>query len=63
MRSALPGYRAQMSTHPHQASSDEADPEKQSTPAGVVADLEQQAEETGATVEPDEVEPIELEAD
>jgi hypothetical protein len=42
-----------MNTHPHQASSDEADPEKESTPAGVVADLEEKAEEEGGTVEPD----------
>jgi hypothetical protein len=41
-----------MSTHPHQAGSDEADPEKQSTPAGVVGDLEEEAEETGATTTP-----------
>ena len=35
--------------HPHQASSDEADPEKQSTPAGVVKDLEKEAEAMGAS--------------
>lgn len=52
-----------MNTHPHQAGSDEADPEKQSTPAGVVADLEDMADESGATVEPDEPQPIEIEAD
>jgi hypothetical protein len=52
-----------MSNHPHQAASDEADPEKQSTPAGVVGDLEDQADATGATVEPDEPVPVELEAD
>ena len=38
-----------MTKHPHQASSDEADPEKQATPAGVVSDLEAEAEATGAT--------------
>ena len=38
-----------MTSHPHQAGSNEADPEKQSTPAGVVADLEKEAEEEGAT--------------
>jgi hypothetical protein len=38
-----------MTSHPHQASSDEADPEKQSTPAGVVEDLEEEAEEQGAS--------------
>jgi hypothetical protein len=52
-----------MNTHPHQAGSDEADPEKQSTPAGVVADLEDKADATGAKVEPDEPVPVELEAD
>ncbi len=41
-----------MTDHPHQAESDEADPEKQSTPAGVVRDLEDEAEEMGATTEP-----------
>jgi hypothetical protein len=46
-----------MTDHPHQAGSTEADPEKQSTPAGVVRDLEEEADETGATVEPDEPTP------
>jgi hypothetical protein len=41
-----------MTSHPHQASSDEADPEKQSTPAGVAGDLEEEAEEIGASTEP-----------
>jgi hypothetical protein len=41
-----------MTTHPHQSSSDEADPETQSTPAGVVRDLEEVAEETGASTDP-----------
>ncbi len=40
-----------MSTQPNQPSSDEADPEKQSTPAGIVEDLEEQAEEVGATTD------------
>ncbi len=40
-----------MSTQPNQPSSDEADPEKQSTPAGLVEDLEEQAEEVGATTD------------
>ena len=48
------GYRGAMNTHPHQASSDEADPEKESTPAGVVGDLEEKAEEEGGTVQPDQ---------
>ena len=43
-----------MSTNPRQAGSDEADPEKESTPAGVTADLEEEAEEQGGTVDPDE---------
>jgi hypothetical protein len=42
-----------MTDHPHQPASDEADPEKQSTPAGIVSDLEDEAEEEGATVPPD----------
>jgi hypothetical protein len=42
-----------MTTHPHQAASNEADPEKQSTPAGVVKDLEEKAEEIGASTDPD----------
>jgi hypothetical protein len=41
-----------MTTHPHQSNSDEADPETQSTPAGVVGDLEEAAEEAGASTEP-----------
>jgi hypothetical protein len=41
-----------MTNHPHQSESDEADPEKQSTPAGVVRDLEKEAEEEGASTEP-----------
>ncbi|HEY7626151.1 MAG TPA: hypothetical protein VH761_03750 [Ilumatobacteraceae bacterium] len=41
-----------MTDHPHQAESDEADPEKQSTPAGVVGDLEDEAEESGGTASP-----------
>jgi hypothetical protein len=41
-----------VNSHPHQPSSDEADPEKQSTPAGVVQDLEDEAEEIGASTEP-----------
>lgn len=41
-----------MTKHPHQAGSDEADPEQQSTPAGVVQDLEEQAEEIGAETKP-----------
>ena len=40
-----------MTDHPHQASSNEADPEKQSTPAGVVGDLEEEAEDAGATTD------------
>jgi hypothetical protein len=43
-----------MTSHPHQAGSDEADPEKQSTPAGVTKDLEEEAEDSGASTEPEE---------
>ena len=42
-----------MTSHPHQASSDEADPEKQSTPAGVVRDLEAEAQASGASTDPE----------
>ena len=38
--------------HPQQPESDEADPEKQTTPGGIAKDLEEKAEETGATTEP-----------
>ena len=38
--------------HPHQAGSDEADPEKQSTPIGVARDLEAKADELGGTTDP-----------
>ena len=38
-----------MPTEPNQPASDEADPEKQSTPAGVTEDLEELADEEGAT--------------
>jgi hypothetical protein len=40
--------------HPHQAVSGELDPEKQSTPAGVVKDLEDEADAIGASTSPDE---------
>ena len=40
-----------MSSHP-QPSSDDADPEKESTPAGLVKDLEEKAEELGASTDP-----------
>jgi hypothetical protein len=40
--------------HPHQAVSGEPDPEKQSTPAGVVKDLEDEAEAIGASTSPEE---------
>ncbi|HEX2783683.1 MAG TPA: hypothetical protein VHN36_08860 [Ilumatobacteraceae bacterium] len=41
-----------MTTHPNQAASDEADPDKQSSPAGVVQDLEDEAKEAGASTDP-----------
>ncbi len=41
-----------MNSHPDPDISDEADPEMQSTPAGIVQDLEEQAEAIGATTEP-----------
>jgi hypothetical protein len=39
--------------HPHQPGSDEADREKEATPAGVTVDLEEMADETGATTPPE----------
>ena len=41
-----------MTSHPHQPSSDEADPAKETSPAGVVQDLEEKAEELGASTGP-----------
>jgi len=41
-----------MTDHPHQSESDEADPEKQSTPAGVARDLEEKAQDEGASTNP-----------
>ena len=41
-----------MPTEPNQPSSDGADPEMQSTPAGMTEELEERAESTGATTEP-----------
>ena len=35
--------------HPHQPGSNEADQEKQTTPAGVARDLDEMADEMGAT--------------
>ena len=53
MRGGQRGYGAAMTTHPNQPESDEADPEKETTPAGVVRDLERKAEELDTSVEPD----------
>jgi hypothetical protein len=41
-----------VSNDQHQSTPDEPDPKKQSTPAGVVQDLEEEAEEIGASTEP-----------
>ncbi len=41
-----------MSTDPTPPASDEADPEKQTTPGGQVEELEEMAEETDAEVGP-----------
>jgi hypothetical protein len=45
--------------HPHQAASDEAEPDEQSTPGGVARDIEEKADELGATTDVDEAEAIE----
>jgi hypothetical protein len=39
--------------HPNQPGSDEADKWKQTTPAGVASELEEKAEDVGASTEPD----------
>ena len=39
--------------HPQQPGSDEADRDKETTPAGIAHDLEEMAEETGATTDPE----------
>jgi hypothetical protein len=39
-------------SQPNQPASDEADPEKQTTPAGVAGELEEEAEEAGASTDP-----------
>ena len=46
------GYGGGMTDHPHHPGSDEADPEKQPTPAGVVRDLEEEAEELDTSTDP-----------
>lgn len=45
------GYDAAMDPHPHQAETDEVDPDKQSTPGGFAPDLEDKAEEIGASTD------------
>jgi hypothetical protein len=42
-----------MPTEPNQPASDEVDPEKVSTPAGVTSELEKEAVETGASTDGD----------
>ncbi len=41
-----------MTSQPNQPGSDETDPEKATTPAGVTRDLEEKAEELGASTGP-----------
>ena len=41
-----------MTSQPNQPGSDETDPEKETTPAGVTRDLEEMAEEVGASTGP-----------
>ncbi len=43
---------AATTSHPNQPASDEADRSKETTPAGVARDLEEKAEDTGASTEP-----------
>jgi hypothetical protein len=48
----VPGNGSAVSTDPDQPLPDEPDPKTQSTPAGIVEDLEEEADEVGATTEP-----------
>jgi hypothetical protein len=43
-----------MPTEPNQPASDDADPEKVTTPAGVTREIEEEAAETGASTDEDE---------
>ena len=52
MAAAISGIARPMTTQPNQPRSDEADPESETTPAGVTGDLERKAEELGATTGP-----------
>jgi hypothetical protein len=45
-------HRSSSKDHPHQPGSDEADREKETSPAGVAGDLEEKAEEIGASTQP-----------
>jgi hypothetical protein len=44
-----------MTSHNELPDPDEPDPTEQSTPGGMISDLEEMADETGAEVVPDEV--------
>jgi hypothetical protein len=57
---AILGYALAMSDDRTQAESDEADPEKMSSPVGVARDLEAKADEMGGTTDPAEVEDDEI---
>ncbi len=46
------GYGTGMTDDPNQPRSDEADPDKETSPAGVTEDLEEMADELGATTVP-----------
>jgi hypothetical protein len=52
MRAVISGTGTHMTSQPNQPRSDEADPESETTPAGVTRDLERKAEETGASTGP-----------
>jgi hypothetical protein len=43
-----------MPTEPNQPASDDVDPEKVSTPAGITGELEEEAAETGASTDDDD---------
>ena len=48
----VPGMGQVMTSHAHQPSSDEADRDKETSPAGVARDLDELADELGASTGP-----------
>jgi len=47
-----PAPKEPAASHPNQPGSDEADRSREATPAGIADDLEEKAEDTGASTDP-----------